>query len=183
VHERGPDFDDLKFFNQKLLPRTEQNETEFLTWTQDCRSGCLVNVETDPTEHRDLSKDPSYAHVLTELQMTLQELNKDLFQPDRGNSSAEGCKIADRMGGYLGPFVNATGFYRPMLNVSIKEHIKNIGMGLLYDLVNVAGIKSTLQDKAVRGWPYVGKHVDRILDKCLVNGTNSDQSEILNLFI
>jgi len=182
-HERGPDFDDLKFFNNKMLPSAQQNETELRTWTQDCRSGCLVNVEKDPTEHHDLAKDPSYAYILRELQVTLNELNKDLFRPDRGTSSAEGCKIADRMGGYLGPFVHATDFYRPMPHLSIKERIKNLGLGLLYDLVNVPGIKSTLQGAATRGWPHVGKRVDRILDKCLVNKTSSDHLGILNFFI
>jgi len=67
THQQGPDFDDFKVFNKKLNPSREEHMTDVLTWTQNCRSGCLFNVALDPTEHNDLSTDPEYAQLLSEM--------------------------------------------------------------------------------------------------------------------
>jgi len=183
THQQGPDFDDFKVFNKKLNPSREEHMTDVLTWTQNCRSGCLFNVALDPTEHNDLSTDPEYAKLLFEMQGTLTKLNKKLFNPDRGDSSAAGCKTALRMDGYLGPFIDAQDFYMPKPHISIAKHIKNFGLNLLFEFFNLPSVKSIVQNKAQKGYPAFTKLAAPRVDKCLVNRTESNTLFLKSLLI
>jgi len=173
-HRHGPEFDDFKVLDKKVHPSRQQNTTDMLTWTQGCQSGCLFNVALDPTEHNDLSTDPEYAQLLSEMKATLTKMNKKLFNPDRGNSSAAGCKMALRMDGYIGPFIDARDFYMPKPHVSIAKHIKNFGLGLVFDFFNLPSVKGIVQNKGQTGYLALVRYAEQKVDRCLPNNTEGN---------
>ncbi|CAK9065036.1 Arylsulfatase B (ASB) (N-acetylgalactosamine-4-sulfatase) (G4S) [Durusdinium trenchii] len=114
------------------------------TWSFDCEAGCLMNVRDDPTEHKDLAKDPKYAAILTQMQETpgerryvfwkgfvrwggeeetLKKMNQELFTPDRGIDRVEACDVAIEQDRTFGPFVDVEGFYSP--NPKSKDLAQN----------------------------------------------------------
>jgi len=74
----------------------------------DCGSkGCLFNIIDDPTEHEDIvTKEPEIAEKML---ARLNELNKTIFNPDRGEPTIAACAQAVLNGGFYGPFVKLPG--------------------------------------------------------------------------
>merc|ERR1712127_1071259 len=120
---------DVKIFGEKMPIASSDSETDRQTWTKDCGEGCLMNVQTDPTEHSDLAGDPAYAETLKSMQDTLKELNKDLFQPDRGVGRLEGCQVALDQGRVFGPFVSYETFYSPAPPRTQSEKVSDAVLG------------------------------------------------------
>eukprot|EP00054_Salpingoeca_dolichothecata_P015286 m.87747 g.87747 ORF g.87747 m.87747 type:complete len:551 (+) comp21420_c0_seq3:56-1708(+) len=70
--------------------------------------GCLYNVFDDPSEHINLSDDPSHSDVLKQMQALLAEEQKGFFNPDRtgGDKNLAGKIAKERYGGFWGPFLH-----------------------------------------------------------------------------
>jgi len=102
---------DIKIFGEELRLTATAEELTQQTWTKDCSTGCLMNLDEDPTEHEDLASNPAYATILKSMQETLEELNKHLFKPDRGTDRLESCQVALSQGRVFGPFVDANEYY------------------------------------------------------------------------
>jgi len=68
-------------------------------------SGCLFNIETDPTEHNEVGDQfPEIRHKLHE---RIRELEKTVFSPDRGLEDPAACGTAlTTWGGFWGPWLN-----------------------------------------------------------------------------
>lgn len=73
-----------------------------LTWKYDCGSGCLYDIEADPTEHVNLAS--SQPELLANLTQRLAELNQGNQFPNRGKPTLRACERAVLNGGYYGPF-------------------------------------------------------------------------------
>lgn len=70
----------------------------------DCGSGCLFNLDEDPTEHANVAE--GHPKVLQALQATLAKMNKGFFSPTRGGGDKSvPIKAAIEYGGYWGPFL------------------------------------------------------------------------------
>lgn len=113
--DQGPAFTELKIFNVGIeLGDTEEMQDK-ITWVEDCKDGCLFNVEEDPTEHVNLAADAGHADILNKLKADLEELNKGIFRPLRGVvASVEACENGVAIGGYYGPFKDVEGWYSPV---------------------------------------------------------------------
>ena len=73
--------------------------------TAKCGDGCLYNIQLDPNEYDDLAT--KMPHVLEMMQEKLQEYQKTLFNPDRGQESPEACEAAlNKYGEFWGPFLS-----------------------------------------------------------------------------
>ena len=128
----GPLFSDMHCFGLDLYLSDNQTQQDELTYTQDCGdSGCLYNVELDPTEHKDLSGDPKYADALYALQLELYKLNLANFNPDRGAPALQACLQGADLGGFYGPFVDVTNFYKGWsLDLKQKEEAEAVKLEL-----------------------------------------------------
>eukprot|EP00931_Biecheleriopsis_adriatica_P007110 TRINITY_DN108425_c0_g1_i1.p1 TRINITY_DN108425_c0_g1~~TRINITY_DN108425_c0_g1_i1.p1 ORF type:complete len:684 (+),score=121.75 TRINITY_DN108425_c0_g1_i1:82-2133(+) len=109
-----PLLDDVKLFGEKLDLGFPQEQVDALMDIEHCGDGKLFNVEEDPTEQKDLSKDPSHANILKVLQADLASFNKGLFDPDRGSPTMDACWSAMKVGGFYGPYANVRDFYTPV---------------------------------------------------------------------
>lgn len=109
-----PLLDDVKLFGEKLDLGLPRKKVDALMDIEHCGTGKLFNIEEDPSELKDLSNDPSYANILQMLQADLAKFNKELFDPDRGSPKMEACWNAMEVGGFYGPYVDASGFYSPV---------------------------------------------------------------------
>ena len=66
--------------------------------------GCLFDIFADPTEQHDLA--PQMPKLVDELYARLEELDKTLFDPDRGKPDVDrACAAVVRRGGYWGPWL------------------------------------------------------------------------------
>lgn len=73
--------------------------------TQNCSLGCLYNIIQDPYEYHDLALEEP--QLLKQMWSELDELNKGIFKPDRGNQSMAACTVGmNEYRGFYGPFVN-----------------------------------------------------------------------------
>jgi len=179
--EQGPIFDDLKVFNKEVTLTYLEKNQDRLTWTYDCGDdGCLTNVEADPNEHINLAGDPAYAIVKEELKGILKQLNKDVFQPDRGQPQLAACTTSLKTGGYLGPFVDADSWYSPV-HLSIKDMAKNALLDKALEKINQPEFENRVASvaqliiPAVRGVLINGPGGD----KCLANQSKPHYATVL----
>ena len=69
-------------------------------------TGCLYNLDADPTEHNDLSGDQRYAQVAAQLFAMIQQHNATTFSPDRGSVDPAACAAAQGShSGFWGPWI------------------------------------------------------------------------------
>lgn len=78
-------------------------------WTQICGrsadTGCLFDVFTDPNEHINLAQKETA--TFTKMLARIDELQKDVFSPDRGRLDTKACKIGkQKYNGFWGPWVD-----------------------------------------------------------------------------
>lgn len=65
---------------------------------------CLFNVLDDPTEH--IEQSAAHPEIIQELALRLAEVEKTLFDPNRGKPIAASCEAANTvLGGFIGPFL------------------------------------------------------------------------------
>ena len=71
-----------------------------------CGAGCLFNLDLDPTEHVDLSKDPRYASTLKTLQDELEAARATYYQSP-GTKAGDKAAVpwAKAHGGFWGPWL------------------------------------------------------------------------------
>ena len=70
-----------------------------------CVSGCLFNLDLDPTEHVDLSTDPRYAATLAALQAELQNASVTYYQSPGSEAASHNATLwAEAHGGFWGPW-------------------------------------------------------------------------------
>ncbi|CAJ1332272.1 unnamed protein product [Effrenium voratum] len=162
-----PPQQDVKIFGEPLPLAPTQEEIDRTTWTIDCKDGCLMNVRDDPTEHNDLAADPKYASVLAKMQATLKELNKDLFEPDRGLDRVEACQVAVEQSHTFGPFVDSKDFYSPAPEKSLLQKVEDQLLLATLEVVNNDLVRTPLI-KAVQAasgklLPHIGGHWDKCI--------------------
>ena len=69
-------------------------------------TGCLYNLDADPTEQNDLGGSAEFAAVKAELFGMIQHHNATTFTPDRGPVDPAACVAAkSRYGGFYGPWI------------------------------------------------------------------------------
>uniref|UniRef100_A0A7S2RQN2 Sulfatase N-terminal domain-containing protein n=1 Tax=Mucochytrium quahogii TaxID=96639 RepID=A0A7S2RQN2_9STRA len=74
-----------------------------LTKGRNCEKGCLFDIYADPGEDNEVTK--LYPEKVAEMMSRLTELNKNNFNPDRGQPTELGCRVAEKQyGGFYGPF-------------------------------------------------------------------------------
>lgn len=82
-------------------------------WVTDCnangKKGCLFNIFEDPEEHVDLGDQEMYEPIVDHMLERLVQLNKTMFDPDRGGEHFIACIAGFYYGGYLGPFLDIHG--------------------------------------------------------------------------
>lgn len=166
---QGPNYHGIKIFNQPLPSSLDPAIYDRQLWTEDCASGCLFNVEEDPTEHFDLSKDPNQAHRLQAMQGALMELNKGLFEPERGDMQLAACLNAIDIGGFYGPFHATEGWYSPVAAPAASQRIKDLALLPVLRVVNRPGVQNFIVE-TLRPW------APKILplavhDQCLDHGS------------
>jgi len=156
---KGPDFVDFSVLEHKFDLGDEKY------WRGDCGAGCLYNVELDPTEENDLSKDPAHQERLARMIRTLAENNQTLFLPDRGETDIQACySVMLNGGGHFGPFAHIEGYYsdppRATQDLTTAEHLQMAAMAA----VEVEPVKHAIQ----RLSETVGiRWFDQHLDQCL----------------
>lgn len=182
LHGKGPMFTDIKFFNAELQFAYLKKNEEKLVWTQDCQDGCLVNVEADPTEHVDLAKDPAFADKKEALKKILADLNKDNFDPDRGQPQLAACEAGLKSGGFLGPFAYSQDWYTPV-HLTPAQMLKNAALNKVLTYVN----NETFEKQAIATahWITPSTPFKWIIvhgtasDKCLKNESSTVSPEII----
>ena len=121
---QGPGFVDFKIFNvqMKYEPQSEADE---IMWIKDCGdSGCLFNLEKDPNEHDDVSS--THLNLASELLNELSDMNRTLFEPDRGDMVLEACDVAISQNRFVGPFLNVPNdWYTPPPKPSEKQKLED----------------------------------------------------------
>lgn len=138
----------------------------------DCRGGCLFNVEVDPTEHHDLANDAEHAGTLAKLQAELQNLNRKLFSPDRGEPQLSSCLSFVDKGGFYGPFASIEGYYSPVPAPSASKRQKDAKLKQELELVNKDFVERWIVGRARQLVPKLRKVWMQSLDTCLQNGTS-----------
>lgn len=68
-----------------------------------CHTGCLFDILEDPTESRDRAKENP--ELLTKMWSRLDELNRQIFNPDRGAPDLKACYNLQKIG-YYQPFAH-----------------------------------------------------------------------------
>lgn len=178
LHDKGPMFTDTKLFNEVIEFAYLTKNQDRLTWTYDCKDGCLVNVEADPNEHENLADDPAFSHMKETLKETLADLNKGLFEPERGQPQLAACTTGLKSGGYLGPFAFADDWYSPV-HLSIAKKVKNALLKKVLESVN----QPEYEKKAVRTGRLIVPPIRSVFqkgpaaDKCLSNSSSQALSE------
>ena len=125
----GPDFVDFGVLEKKV----DLGDDHY--WRGDCGDGCLFNIEDDPTESQDLSRDPKYQAQLKQMIDTLADMNKTLFLPERGETDVKACySIMLNGAGHFGPFVDIESYYsdapRSLDDLSAHEKLQMTAMGI-----------------------------------------------------
>jgi arylsulfatase B len=68
-----------------------------------CAHGCLYNIEVDPSEYQDLSREQP--GVVARMRARMGELQRAVYSPNRGGDDGEACAAAlGKWGGFWGPF-------------------------------------------------------------------------------
>jgi arylsulfatase B len=68
--------------------------------------GCLFDVLRDPSETTDLASRPAHAADVARLRKRIRELQKTVYNPDRGAHTPALCNAAEKTwGGFVGPFL------------------------------------------------------------------------------
>lgn len=73
---------------------------------QDCKDGCLFDIENDPTEKKDVAA--QHPDIVAKMRSRLDTLNQGFFDPSRGEfdaKSLQACKTLQR-GGYYTAFAD-----------------------------------------------------------------------------
>jgi len=109
-----PLLDDVKLFGERLDLGFPQEKVDRLMDIDHCGEGRLYNIAEDPREVNDLSTDPNFASILSGLRSDLADFNKNLFDPDRGHPTMTACRVAMKVGGFYGPFIDTESFYSPV---------------------------------------------------------------------
>jgi arylsulfatase B len=105
-----PWFVDAKFLGLNADIFGDHELEKEKTFVFSCGDGCLFNIETDPTEMTDLAKD--MPDQLKKMQETLIELNKGLFDPERGEDDEKACTYYHESELFAyGPWINADDYY------------------------------------------------------------------------
>lgn len=117
---KGPDFIDFGVLEKK------PDLGDKFYWRGDCADGCLFNVEEDPSESKDLSREPAQQERLQRMIKALAKQNQTLFMPERGETELKACySMMLNGGGHFGPFVDIEGYYtnlpREMKDLSRHE--------------------------------------------------------------
>mmetsp|Transcript_15023 Transcript_15023/g.33125 ORF Transcript_15023/g.33125 Transcript_15023/m.33125 type:complete len:658 (+) Transcript_15023:78-2051(+) len=158
--------DDVKIFGESMPLAPTPEEVDRQTWTIDCGAGCLVNVRDDPTEHVNLAADPKYASILSKMQETLKEMNKDLFNPDRGLDRVAACDVAIEQDRTFGPFVHAEDFYSPAPEKDFGQRFRDQVLSMTLHTLNSDKVKepfvSALKKMGTKAFQNMNT------DKCLV---------------
>eukprot|EP01061_Rhynchopus_euleeides_P001455 TRINITY_DN1102_c3_g1_i2.p1 TRINITY_DN1102_c3_g1~~TRINITY_DN1102_c3_g1_i2.p1 ORF type:complete len:509 (+),score=200.48 TRINITY_DN1102_c3_g1_i2:67-1593(+) len=90
--------------NQTFPAAGEHQPGMFNMWTENCTLGCLYDIIEDPEERNELSEEQP--DILREMMELLQEANKLIFRPDRGEQDPAACDAAqDLYDGRYGPWV------------------------------------------------------------------------------
>lgn len=77
-------------------------------WLQTCgrtaETGCLFDIFQDPNEHVNIA--PQETETFAAMLARVDELQKDVFSPNRGSVDFQACKVGkDKYGGFWGPWV------------------------------------------------------------------------------
>jgi arylsulfatase I/J len=76
-----------------------------ITCGEDVETGCLFDVVKDPTEHVNIAKEN--ADLFKQMLSRVQELRKNVFDPDRGSIDPLACRYGlEKYGGFFGPFID-----------------------------------------------------------------------------
>lgn len=169
--DNGPLYPDIKLFNHRV-PLADEVLEDHITWVQDCGSGCLLDVSTDPEERHDLADDPAHADILRELQNELKQLNKQVFQPGRGAQVFEACEAAIDNGGFYGPFVDTAGWYSPVVK-SPGQQLKDEALKDMLWAASSQIFQQTTISAARAIFPSIRVPWTRRLDKCLKSERSS----------
>eukprot|EP00931_Biecheleriopsis_adriatica_P077520 TRINITY_DN51070_c0_g1_i1.p1 TRINITY_DN51070_c0_g1~~TRINITY_DN51070_c0_g1_i1.p1 ORF type:complete len:701 (-),score=165.81 TRINITY_DN51070_c0_g1_i1:69-2171(-) len=165
----GPDFVDAKVFE------FQPDLGDIAYWRGDCGEGCLFNLELDPSEHHDLSKDPSQKERLDRMIQTLAEFNKSLFVPERGETRVETCfSIFLNSGGHFGPFVDIEGYYtEPPRGVEDLSDEEKRSMAIM----TLMSTKSVTAAVRKYGSAALGPFLRMTSDKCCLTQKCVDEAE------
>ena len=72
--------------------------------TQDCGGGCLFELQSDPSEYRDVAA--AQPGLVTKLKAAIAAAQATAFSPDRGGQDPQSCITAmTKWGGFWGPWV------------------------------------------------------------------------------
>jgi len=73
---------------------------------KDYGPGCLFDVVNDPSETTDLASEAAHKADVTRLRKRITELQKGVYNPDRGTHSDELCKVSkNKWNDFVGPFL------------------------------------------------------------------------------
>eukprot|EP00441_Pelagodinium_beii_P033851 CAMPEP_0197639640 /NCGR_PEP_ID=MMETSP1338-20131121/14202_1 /TAXON_ID=43686 ORGANISM="Pelagodinium beii, Strain RCC1491" /NCGR_SAMPLE_ID=MMETSP1338 /ASSEMBLY_ACC=CAM_ASM_000754 /LENGTH=679 /DNA_ID=CAMNT_0043212397 /DNA_START=62 /DNA_END=2101 /DNA_ORIENTATION=- len=175
----GPDFVDASILELKVAVDDEK------AWRGDCSDGCLFNLEVDPSESHDLSKDPSQKERLARMIQTLAEFNKTLFVPERGETHLDTCfSMMFNGGGHFGPFVDIEDYFTeaPRTVDDLDEHEK-IQMAAM----TATTLKPVRKAAQELGSKFALKWLEISGDKCCmthecVNGPSAAPENLLKAF-
>ncbi|CAE7809067.1 ARSB [Symbiodinium necroappetens] len=162
--QRGPLPVSFKSDAPTFLPELSDDELDVQLWAVDCGEGCLFNVRDDPTEHVDLARDPDYASLFWNMHETLELMNKDIFEPDRGAATVEACMVAIEHGRTLGPFVDIGEFYSSTPARSPDQQAEDAVLSSTLRIMNLDENKLQFLNELMEE----AKHAPHEYDKCLV---------------
>jgi len=171
VADNGPSFQDIKVFDHSIAPANSPEGLDRVTWAGYCGSGCLFNVEDDPTEHHNLAGEQQFASKLAELQSELKSLNSNVFQPGRGKPSLSACNKAIDIGGFYGPFVDVDDWYTPVPTPGITQRMKDAALRDLLKVTDSAPIENVVKAVADKISPFIARKAGEKLDVCFHKAT------------
>lgn len=83
-------------------PNASSADIHFGDLTLNCSSGCLFDIQTDPTEHIELST--SMPALVQDLTARLEVAERSAYSPDRGSPQRAACNRT-RFHSHYGPFI------------------------------------------------------------------------------
>eukprot|EP00927_Polykrikos_kofoidii_P005344 TRINITY_DN12113_c0_g1_i6.p1 TRINITY_DN12113_c0_g1~~TRINITY_DN12113_c0_g1_i6.p1 ORF type:complete len:705 (+),score=91.57 TRINITY_DN12113_c0_g1_i6:65-2116(+) len=173
--DHGPTFVGPQVFDKKINIARSSAKQDQLLWWQDCGDkGCLYDISKDPSEHNDLAHDVEFESVRKELASELQRLNKNLFSPNRGDSTSKACKTALQHGRVFGPFVDADEWYT---QAPAPPSIGQRAEELLYGVVGSPVVKKITESMAQTIFPFVRARGFSNQDQCI--GKSNKESGVV----
>jgi len=94
----------LSFWQGPLYPNKSTNFTYQKSLTTDCSSGCLYNLLSDPTEHINIAN--ANPTIVSKMSSRISDIQKTVFNVDRGVVDPDACTTATSYGGFYGPWVS-----------------------------------------------------------------------------